>query len=135
MVLILNKTVLTSTSLRMIEKIFESEDLMKALKVNVVDAWWTNYKESKSSWLGSLFAGKTAEQMDREMLIHKTAEMVQLWADLTMMYQGDFMTLALLYRDLRQMKVPFPGERNKRYFDDLRQLQINNPIFSDVIIF
>lgn len=76
MVLILNKTVLTSTSLRMLEKIFESEELMRAIKVNVIDTWWINYKESKGSWISSIFAGKSAEQMDREMLIHKTGEMV-----------------------------------------------------------
>ena len=39
--------------------------------------------------------------MEKEELLHRTAEMVQLWADLTMMYQGDFMVLQELYRDLR----------------------------------
>lgn len=45
------------------------------------------------------------------------------------------MVLHGLYRDLRQMHAPFPSERDKRYFDDLRQIQINLPVFSDVIIF
>ena len=60
--------------------------------------------------------------MDKEMLLHRTAETIQRLADLTMMYQGDFMVLQGLYRDLRQMHAPFPSERDQRYFDDLRQM-------------
>lgn len=73
--------------------------------------------------------------MDREMLVFRTTEMIQLWADLTMMYQGDFVVLHNFYRLLRQKHAPFPSERGTKYFDDLRQLQMNNPVFDDVIIF
>ena len=58
--------------------------------------------------------------MEREMMLHRMSEMIQLWTDLTMMYQGDFMPLHELYREMRQRHVPFPSERDKRYFDDLR---------------
>lgn len=52
-----------------------------------------------------------------------------------MMYQGDFVPLHNLYRDWRQRHVPFPSTRERKYFDDLRQMQMNIPIFDDVIIF
>lgn len=52
-----------------------------------------------------------------------------------MMYQGDFKPLHDLYRNWRQRHVPFPANRERKYFDDLRQLQMNVPIFDDVIIF
>lgn len=103
---------------------------MKALR-QVYDTWWVPEKKEKTkkstvgamwSSLKSMVSAKSAAQMDRDMLIHRTSEMIQLWADLTMMYQGDFMVLAQLYRDLRQLHVPFPSTRDKRYFDDLRQM-------------
>lgn len=31
--------------------------------------------------------------------------------------------------------MPFPASRERRYFDDLRQMQMNVPIFDEVIIF
>jgi hypothetical protein len=52
-----------------------------------------------------------------------------------MMYQGDFKNLHDLYRNWRQRHVPFPTSREAKYFDDLRQMQMNVPIFDDVIIF
>ena len=64
----------------------------------------------------------TSGGMERDMLIYRTTETIQLWADLTMMYQGDFMVLHKFYRELRQKHAPFPSQRDRKYFDDLRQL-------------
>ena len=48
-----------------------------------------------------MLMGGGKPDMKTEMLIHRTTEMVQLWADLTLMYQGDFVPLHDLYRELR----------------------------------
>ena len=50
------------------------------------------------------------------------------------------MQLHNLYRNWRQRQVPFPAnglqqQREQKYFDDLRQMQMNVPIFDDIMAF
>jgi len=33
------------------------------------------------------------------------------------------------------MHVPFPSNRDKKYFDDLKQMQMNLPVFDDILIY
>lgn len=113
----------------MIERLFSSQELMDAIRL----IFSTYFNAKKTLW--SSLTSMIVTDMDKDMLLHRASETIQLWADLTMMYQGDFMVLQALYRDLREMHAPFPTERDNRYFDDLRQMQINLPVFSDVIIF
>lgn len=136
---IISKTAITVTSLRCMERIFNSEELMQALNTNIINQHWVSPTEqtAQQGTMWSMVAGYWNAKTDskREMLIHRCTEMVQIWADLTMMYQGDFMPLHMFYRDLRQRHVPFPSQRDRKYFDDLRQMQMNVPLFDDVIIF
>ena len=41
--LIIAKVALTTTSLRTLERIFQSKELMDALLANVIEVWWTPY--------------------------------------------------------------------------------------------
>lgn len=132
---------LTTTSLRTLERIFQSKELMDSLNANIIETWWTPYaqatklKTTKNAskvhkaahigygvWQGLSSMFRADSDMEREMLIFRTTEMIQLWSDLTMMYQGDFKILHDFYRLLRQKHVSFPSTRENKYFDDLRQL-------------
>ena len=136
LVLIVSKVAITVTSLRSLERLFNSEVLLSSMRDNVILKHWSK-SEKKSSSMWSLVSGYLNQdsQMKRDMLIHRCTEMIQIWADITMMYQGDFVPLHNFYRELRQKHVPFPSTRERKYFDDLRQMQMNVPIFDDVIIF
>ena len=93
------------TSLRCLERIFNSQELMNALDTNIVSRHWQKQVDQKKqqSTLWSAVAGYWNAGVDskREMLVHRCTEMVQIWADLTMMYQGDFVPLHNFYRSLR----------------------------------
>jgi hypothetical protein len=96
---------------------------MDAIKTHVIDAYWQSPEQKAANsglWgaLASYWSYKSDMKVD--MLIHRTTEMIQIWADLTMMYQGDFIPLTNFYRNLRERHVPFPSQRDKKYFDDLR---------------
>ena len=97
---------------------------MDSLSKHVVWRHWQKQEDQKKNqsylWTAVAGAWNQGQTMQRDMLIHKTSEMIQLWTDLTMMYQGDFKPLHDLYRDMRQKHVPFPSTRDKKYFDDLR---------------
>lgn len=119
-VTIISKAALTTTSLRTLERIFQSKELMDALKLNIIDTWWAPYSEANKPasnqnttqlqkaasigygvWQGLASMFRSESDMEREMLVYRTTEMIQLWSDLTMMYQGDFKVLHDFYRLLR----------------------------------
>jgi hypothetical protein len=47
LVLIIAKTALSTTSLRTLERIFSSKELMEALNFNIILKWWENSAERK----------------------------------------------------------------------------------------
>ena len=91
---------------------------MDALKANVVEIWWAPYNQTSkprastsnlakaasvgcSVWQGLTSMFRSEADMEREMLIYRTTDMIQIWSDLTMMYQGDFKVLHEFYKYLR----------------------------------
>ena len=62
---------------------------MDALMDNVINYHWQhpdqqNTQSSLWSYVSSYWTPKS--DMKTDMLIHRTTEMIQIWADLTMMY-------------------------------------------------